>query len=508
MLIQSSFPCSIEAAPFYISDHGKEDVLCDRMPSAETWQVYLKCKDHPFDRCRKAEPMQDDSRNADDPCSSNFPSSLGWPSTVSTMTENTIPNKVYRRKKLRKDSTAPLLKLEPVNVQRCINFTSIIGSCAHLSSAEDQPAGSEIKHEIGTVKDPVAPAALYDRAPYFSNQDSKNQCLLGEDGDGATKNSLKKNLGIDSVNDSCSTSKSNVDLASDSIETERNETGECSSSSVIAMDVMREDQSEKDFCINILRSYGLLGGAFPTDNGASEGDAVTAGKSCCRRSCKICSQFAGSLKMLICDHCEEAYHPACWNPRWKKKLPLDEWFCNSCLIKKRKILSETITRSSPGINSELGGTILSTLKDTEPYTTKVRIGKGFQAEVPEWLGPISSDYDVAEPSEIDCSEISFLKDENFTKPASHSAIGNWLQCREVMDRSNGTICGKWRRAPIFEVQADDWECFCAIHWDPAHADCAAPQEMETDQVLKQLKYIEMLRPRLTKRKSECSKRSE
>jgi len=31
------------------------------------------------------------------------------------------------------------------------------------------------------------------------------------------------------------------------------------------------------------------------------------------------------------------------------------------------------------------------------------------------------------------------------------------------------------RAPFFEVQTDVWECFCAIHWDPSHADCAVPQ---------------------------------
>ncbi|WVZ19023.1 hypothetical protein V8G54_006345 [Vigna mungo] len=43
------------------------------------------------------------------------------------------------------------------------------------------------------------------------------------------------------------------------------------------------------------------------------------------------------------------------------------------------------------------------------------------------------------------------------------------------------------------VQTNAWECFCAIHWDPSHADCAVPQELETDQVLKQLKYVEVRR---------------
>ncbi|KAI4356239.1 hypothetical protein L6164_000276 [Bauhinia variegata] len=504
MLIRSSFPISIEAAPCYLSDHGK-DILRDRMHSAETWQVYQKCNDYPFHWCGKSEHMQDDRRKADDPCCSNIPSSLGWPSTASTMTENTVPIIVYRRKKLRKNSTAPLLKLEPTIVQRNANFPSTISSSGHLSSSEDQRAGSEVKRETGTVKDPVAPAALYDREPYISNPSSKKRCLLQEEhgGDGTTKNNLMRNLGINSINDSCSSSKSNMGHVSDSMETGMNETGECSSSSMIVMDVIREDQSEKDFCISILRSYGLLGGVFSTDNGASEGDAVTTGDRCCRRSCKICGQFADSLKMLICDHCEEAYHPSCWHPRWKKKLSDDEWFCHSCLIKKRKILTEAVTRSSPGINSETVGCaaassvkselnpMLLMLKDNEPYTTAVRIGKGFQAEVPEWSGPIRSDVDdVAEPQEIDHSKFSILKDENIKMPNSHSSIGNWIQCREVIDRSKGTRCGKWRRAPIFEVQTDEWECFCSIHWDPAHADCAAPQ----------------LRPRFMKqRKSECPK---
>lgn len=31
------------------------------------------------------------------------------------------------------------------------------------------------------------------------------------------------------------------------------------------------------------------------------------------------------------------------------------------------------------------------------------------------------------------------------------------------------------RAPLFEVQTDDWECFRSVLWDPAHADCAVPQ---------------------------------
>jgi hypothetical protein len=31
------------------------------------------------------------------------------------------------------------------------------------------------------------------------------------------------------------------------------------------------------------------------------------------------------------------------------------------------------------------------------------------------------------------------------------------------------------RAPLNVVQSDDWDCFCCLLWDPAHADCAVPQ---------------------------------
>ncbi|KAG6735793.1 hypothetical protein POTOM_061541 [Populus tomentosa] len=44
----------------------------------------------------------------------------------------------------------------------------------------------------------------------------------------------------------------------------------------------------------------------------------------------------------------------------------------------------------------------------------------------------------------------------------------------------------------FEVQTAVWECFCCVFWDPIHADCAAPQELETDEVMKQIKYIQMV----------------
>ncbi|KAJ1379389.1 PHD and RING finger domain-containing protein 1 [Sesbania bispinosa] len=301
MLIQSSLLSSVEDGLCYVSDDGK-DVLCDRMPSGQTWQVCLKCNKYPLDWCRKAEPMEDGRRNVDDPYSSNCLSSFGRPSTASIMTENTAPNMVYRRKKLRKGSNAPIFKLGPTDVQTSVNFPSIISSSAHLSSTGDQSAGFQDKHEIEMVKNHTVPSMLFD---------------------GVAKDTTQKNL-----------------------ETEMDDSGECSSSSVIVMDATKEGLTEKDFCINILRSHGLLRGDSLADNAASLEDAFTTGNSYCSR---------------------------------------------------QKILKEAIIRS-PSIHSEMGkcrtasvktelNPIMLMLKNTEPYTTGVRVGKGFQAEVLDWSGP-------------------------------------------------------------------------------------------------------------------------
>lgn len=497
MLMQSSLPSSIEVALFHVSDEGKEDALCDWIPSAETWQECLKCKKFPLDCCTKVGAMQgqEDRRNDDVPCSSNCISSLDRPSTASTMTGNTVPNLVYRRKKIRKNSTAPSLKLGPMSMPASANCPSVINPCAHRLSSEGQLVSSQVVQDVEMVKDYVVPVVLREAA---------------------IDHGIPKNLGIDSINDSCSISKSNMEIVSDSIETGMDDTGECSSSSVLVIDVPWEGLAAKDFCIKILRGHGLLGGDSHADTIASQAQAATSGDNCSSRSCKICGHLDSSSNMLICDHCEEAFHPSCLIPRMKN-LPIDEWFCHSCIKKKQKVLKERIIRSSPNINSEMelgrstsenGGLnpILLMLNDSEPSTSGVRVGKGFQAEVPEWSGPIrSDDDDRAEPMEIGCSE-SCLHQMNLKRATRLSSIGNWLQCQEVVDRVKGTICGKWRRAPLFEVQTDNWECFCAIHWDPAHADCAVPQELETDQVLKQLKYIEMLRPRLAAKRSKFDRK--
>ncbi|CAB4292689.1 unnamed protein product [Prunus armeniaca] len=614
MLIQSSLPSSIEAALFCVSNHGLQDVLCNWVPGAETWQMCTKCDFHCS--CRKAQLNSKENKNTDDLPSLLFPRSSSQLSAVSIMSESSAPNLVYKRRKLRGNSVtifsedrgntrtgdylsfvnfnvpsedrentrtgkkqlvdsqiehetkatrvsphlcnreSHVLNSESFNgcsvggelisdeapknnVQKVLEANSVNDSCSssksnmeHLSAvrimsessapnlvykrkklggnsvtifsedrentrtgdyrsfvnfivpsiaAKKQLVDLHIEHETKATR---ASPHLCNRESHVLSSESFNGCSVGEElvSDEALKNNVRKVLEVNSVNDSCSSSKSNMEHASTSMKTEVDENGECSSSSVIVMEAVG-DLSEKDLCISILRSHGLLGDVQATRICRSAEDTGTSCSDSCHRSCKICSRAGTALKMLICDNCEEAFHMSCCHPRIKK-VPFDEWFCHSCL-RKKQILKEKVARKSPNITSVMCrnasskgqvNPILLMLRDSEPYATSVRFGKGYQAEVPDWSGPINDDIDgIGEPLELDSSEYVRLNELNCNKPSRVSSIGNWLQCREVVDSANGTICGKWRRAPLFEVQTDDWECFCSILWDPSHADCNVPQ---------------------------------
>ncbi|KAH9329819.1 hypothetical protein KI387_001927, partial [Taxus chinensis] len=80
------------------------------------------------------------------------------------------------------------------------------------------------------------------------------------------------------------------------------------------------------------------------------------------------------------------------------------------------------------------------------------------------------------------------------------SMGNWLQCQNVIcvdgarsigEKVKDVTCGKWRRAPLSQVQNDEWDCSCAVVWDPVHADCAVPQELKTEDIMRHLKATEM-----------------
>ncbi|CAD6338791.1 unnamed protein product [Miscanthus lutarioriparius] len=170
-----------------------------------------------------------------------------------------------------------------------------------------------------------------------------------------------------------------------------------------------------------------------------------------------------------------AFHLLCCNPR-VKKIPEEEWYCLACKKKKPKRQRGKLTNPKVKSSKDIErphrglGPIRDMLVDSESYESDVRIGSKFQAEVPEWSGPISSREDqFAEPTELDPSKTTMLGYlEQFED--KKTTIGNWIQCREVLD--TGVVCGKWRRAPLFVVQSSDWDCSCSVVWDPFHADCA------------------------------------
>ncbi|MQL89125.1 hypothetical protein Taro_021695, partial [Colocasia esculenta] len=304
--------------------------------------------------------------------------------------------------------------------------------------------------------------------------------------------------GYKSVNDSCSSSKSNMAKGSSLKNTEMDDDEECSLSSKVIVELLVKHGSARDTCISAFVSCDQPGDR-PNNSVCSSIDELFGNDTLCL-SCKLCGCKDNQLKMLICDLCEEAFHLSCSKVR---KLPVYDWYCQPCLRKKSKLLPETLSgklfstmseKQRKKVLQEKLGPILCMLEDTSPYTSGVRIGKDFQVEVPEWTGPVTDDDDYFdEPLELGPAECYSLNDWSIKRSSRPSSIGNWLQCRAmIQNEDEGVICGKWRRAPLFVAQTQDWDCSCALPWDPIHADCAVPQELDTSEVLKQLKYIELV----------------
>ncbi|XP_030468417.1 uncharacterized protein LOC115687076 isoform X1 [Syzygium oleosum] len=469
-----------------------------------------KCEEDSRSGCCEAVPVVENRRHADGSCSSSI-SRDAFMSNLSTISRTSLPDHVYKRRKLRQGSDSIFNERMPGDMKRRGNSPSANCSIGPSITEKEPSLGCLSKHEIVAAGEPV-PSLAVDSHPHVSDSEPfrKYKVLVESGLDEASIGRMHKVIDVDSVNDSCS-SKSNTELTSTSLRTEADETCECSSSSVTLMEGRSDvPLRENDICISILRSHGLLERTCSTPTHASE-DTVFDSRDCSdARSCKTCDRNGEALKMLICDNCDEAFHLSCCYPRIKK-IPQNDWFCPSCLRKKHIVIKQTATKKPTKTITETArgksasavddsNPIALMLEDDEPYMTSVRVGKGFQADVPEWRGPQKDDISmVEEPPVIDPSEYAHQQDLKLSKPFRLSSIGNWLQCRKRVDDAegvNGNICGKWRRAPLFEVQTDKWECFCSVFWDPSHSDCAVRQELETDQVLKQLKYIEMLRPRL------------
>lgn len=151
--------------------------------------------------------------------------------------------------------------------------------------------------------------------------------------------------------------------------------------------------SARDLCISILKRK-----IFPTkDSEVSRTSSPIESDDNINISlfeCMKCKLMEHPSKMLICDYCEGAFHLLCCNPR-VKKIPEEEWYCLACKRKKPKKQCGKLTNpkdESPKDNQRPRrglGPIRDMLVESESYETEVRIGTKFQAEVPEWSGPIS-----------------------------------------------------------------------------------------------------------------------
>ncbi|KAJ4833551.1 hypothetical protein Tsubulata_047405, partial [Turnera subulata] len=208
------------------------------------------------------------------------------------------------------------------------------------------------------------------------------------------------------------------------------------------LDRSGDDLGLRDFCVSVLRNHGLLSGDRPMNGCPPPIEVLGSGKlDNFLQSCEVCGDIENTANMLLCDRCEEAFHVSCCHQ--KADMLSDEWFCQSCSRLDDKFVLETSSLKSQNIRWWDAAVkfhmspIERMLRYPEPYVSRVRIGESFQAVVPDW-----SDQAAAP------------------------------------------------RAPLSEVQTDHWDCSCAVLWDPSHSDCAVPQELETDQVLLQLKHVE------------------
>ncbi|XP_055804881.1 uncharacterized protein LOC129873739 [Solanum dulcamara] len=503
MLIQNYLSgCKVTSFATSVSSEITKQDSCDQGSGAELLEMSPEKDKCPLDGC-----IESDSKDGDPFSLNSLDGSR--PSTFSAMAGSSKPV-VYRRKKFRRNRL-PTFFIEPsAEVRPSNGCPSELCSEVHSGTLKEDIVAAE---KLATAAPVLLPAEC-NRGNLLSKSNSCDGRPEGDEqcSEAGSRSDMQRTSNV-CINDSHSSSKCDLDFGSSSLKTVVDDTGECSSSGALFPERLGDNMPEKAICAAILRGYGLLERVVVTELRVSTEDSDTSSDICCLISCKACDCSEATVNMLLCDNCDDAYHLSCCNP-CITEVPQDEWFCQTCLIKKQQLLEKSsCNESSSNSHSEgeSGPTALM-LKDTGIYRTCVRIGNNFQAEIPDWKGPVTDEVDCSgEPFEISPSESLCLRERSSNKDLRISSIGNWLQCRQVIEGFgeclDGSICGKWRRAPLFEVQTDDWECFCSVLWDPTQADCAVPQELETEEVLKQLKYIEMLKPRLAVKRRKLNQTS-
>lgn len=380
MLILNYLPGCIEAssATSLSSEITKQD-SCDWVSGAELLEMSPEKDKCPLDGCRES-----NSKDGD-PCALN---SLDGqrPSIFSAMPGSSKPV-VYQRKRFRRNPLATFFTEPSAEVGPSNGCPSELCSEVHSGTLKEDIVAAEI---LPTAAPALLPAEC-NRGNLLSNSNSRDGRREGEEqcSEAASRSVMQRTSNV-CINDSHSSSKCDLDLGSSLLKTVVDDAGECSTSGALFPEGWSDNMPEKDICATILRGYGLLEKIVVTELCAST-DSYTSSGNCCLISCKACDCSEATGKMLICDNCDDAYHLSCCNPRMSiKKVPRDEWFCQTCLIKKRKLLEKSTCNESSRFflfEGEPRPTAVM-LKDSNIYRTCVRIGNNFQAEVPDWTGPV------------------------------------------------------------------------------------------------------------------------
>lgn len=150
---------------------------------------------------------------------------------------------------------------------------------------------------------------------------------------------------------------------------------ECTANTRVT-EVASSSDGTNDSCSSQSSSEHASGSSKNGENEATDCDSSdTDGSISPFRQCKRCDKAGTVEKMLICDECEEAYHPRCCRVRVKEAAEMDDWICRPCLKKK-----------SPKTNIK-GRLRERKWRVTGPFVIGIRVGKEFQADVPDWSGP-------------------------------------------------------------------------------------------------------------------------
>lgn len=357
-----------------------QDFTSDRMPVDENLEGCPHSDKLDLDGCKKLVPMEE--KHSNEFYSIILPTSSQI-SISNIMSSSPNPLLVYHRKKLQTNS----LEINPVQVS-VQNKNSDVSDSAFSSEFH---SGASKEHLVSVETETVSPCKHLKCSieGIDSKSGSFNGCLDGEEPHEGFRKDIGQVRDICCIDDSCSSSKLNLNIVSASLKTDGDDSGEYSSSGGLVSERQWENMSERDICISIIRSHGLVETACSVQDCISASkNAMTNDQNCRSRTCKVCGNSETSSKLLICDQCEDAFHTSCCIPR-VKRIPVDEWFCYSCLKKKRKLLKEKSCNAPSNISNEDElGPITEMLRDTKPFKSSVRIGHEYQANVPEWSGPV------------------------------------------------------------------------------------------------------------------------